>query len=147
MEHSVLNAVGVWYYSVSTDRYLYLMRNDERHPRTWGLPGGKVDAGENLLAAIARESQEELGFMPVVSNLVPLEMFTSSDGGFVYHTFFASVAAEFVPRLNHEHVGYAWLDSGYWPRPMHPGLWNTVNFDSVQNKITTLRDQLIYHKN
>jgi hypothetical protein len=53
------------------------------------------------------------------------------------------VAEEFQPRLNSEHLGYAWIDSGSWPRPMHPGLWNTVNFDVVQVKIDSVKRQ--YH--
>jgi hypothetical protein len=70
--------------------------------------------------------------------LVPIEKFTSADGHFSYHTFFCCVAQEFHPRLNHEHIGYAWINAGTWPRPMHPGLWNTVNFDAVKAKIDLL---------
>jgi 8-oxo-dGTP pyrophosphatase MutT (NUDIX family) len=107
---------------------------------TWGLPGGKCDANEALLDAINRECQEELGSMPEYVKLLPIEKFTSDDGKFVYHTFFAGVADEFRPRLNDEHLGYAWIDSGVLPKPLHPGLWNTVNFDVVQNKISLIRD-------
>ena len=32
MESSAVNAVGVWFYSIDTQRYLYLMRNDPKHP-------------------------------------------------------------------------------------------------------------------
>jgi 8-oxo-dGTP pyrophosphatase MutT (NUDIX family) len=142
MESSSVNAVGVWFYCVDTDRYLYLMRHDRRNPGTWGLPGGKVESGESLLATMARECQEELGFMPEFNHLVPLEKFTSPDGNFSYHTFFASVEHEFVPVLNEEHVGYAWINSGSWPRPMHPGLWNTVNFDVVREKIAVVQQRV-----
>lgn len=138
MESSSVNAVGVWFYSVATQRYLYLMRNDPKHPGAWGLPGGKLNPGETLFQAMARECQEELGAMPEYLKLVPLEKFTTGDRGFAYHTFFCSVTSEFVPTLNNEHCGYAWLDSGTWPKPMHPGLWSTVNFDAVQNKIRTV---------
>lgn len=138
MEFSSVNAVGVWFYAINTKRYLYLMRNDRRNPGSWGLPGGKVDTGESLLNAIGRECHEELGAMPTCLSLVPLEMFTSVDNGFCYHTFFACVPNEFVPKLNHEHVGYAWLESGNLPKPLHPGLWNTVNFDIIQQKIKVL---------
>lgn len=133
-----MNAVGVWFYSLDTQRYLYLMRNDSKYPGSWGLPGGKAEEGESLLAAIARECKEEIGSFPEYVRLVPLEMFTSADGKFSYHTFFCCVAAEFQPRLNHEHLGYAWIDSMTWPRPMHPGLWNTINFESVKQKIETI---------
>jgi ADP-ribose pyrophosphatase YjhB (NUDIX family) len=114
------------------------MRNDPKHPDTWGLPGGKIEAGETIITAITRECQEELGAMPEYIKLVPLEKFTTSDHGFAYHTFFCSVANEFTPVLNDEHTGWAWLNSGVWPKPLHPGLWSTVNFDAVQNKIRTV---------
>jgi 8-oxo-dGTP pyrophosphatase MutT (NUDIX family) len=138
MEHNPINAVGVWFYSVSTHRYLYLMRNDPKHPGAWGLPGGKIESGESIIDAIFRECCEELGSMPEYYKLVPLEKFTTADNGFAYHTFFCSVADEFVPRLNDEHVGWSWLSSGTWPKPMHPGLWSTVNFDAVRCKIMTI---------
>lgn len=135
---SITNAVGVWFYSISTDRHLYLLRNDTKHPGTWGLPGGKVEAGESLLATINRECCEEIGHMPKITSLVPLEKFTSTDGAFSYHTFFATVVEEFTPVLNYEHIGYSWISRATWPKPMHPGLWSTVNFDVVQDKISRI---------
>lgn len=142
MESHVVNAVGIWFYAVDTGRYLYLMRNDPKHPGAWGLPGGRIESGESLRDAMFRECKEELGFVPDFMRLVPIEKFTTVDGAFAYHTFYCSVEQEFVPELNHEHLGYAWIDSGTWPKPMHPGLWSTVNFDAVQNKIQTIELQL-----
>jgi ADP-ribose pyrophosphatase YjhB (NUDIX family) len=142
MESSSVNAVGVWFYAIDTQRYLYLMRDDPKHPDTWGLPGGRMEPGETMIDAMTRECCEELGSMPDYIKLVPLEKFTTTDQHFAYHTFFCSVAREFIPVLNHEHIGWAWIASGTWPKPMHPGLWSTVNFDAVQNKITTM-EQLV----
>ena len=142
MVTNTVNAVGIWFYSVATQRYLYLMRNDPKHPDSWGLPGGKIESGETMMAAMERECQEELGSMPDYIRLVPLEKFTSADGGFAYHTFFCSVAREFTPVLNDEHTGWAWVASGTWPKPLHPGLWSTVNFDAVQQKIITIEQQI-----
>ena len=59
MESGVVKAVGVWFYSTSTDRYLYLLRRDNKYPGSWGLPGGKAKFNESLLAALSRECQEE----------------------------------------------------------------------------------------
>jgi 8-oxo-dGTP pyrophosphatase MutT (NUDIX family) len=131
-------AVGVWFYSLRTQRYLYLMRSDPKYPGSWGLPGGKAQHGESLLDALQRECQEEIGQWPDYINLAPLEQFTSADGSFVYHTFFCCVDREFQPYLNNEHLGYAWIDSATWPRPMHPGLWNTVNLDAIKSKIDVI---------
>lgn len=142
MESSIITAVGIWFYSIDTQRYLYLMRNDPKHPNCWGLPGGKVETGETLIDGIRRECVEELGTMPEYLKLVPLEKFTTSDSGFEYHTFFCSVAEEFVPTLNDEHNGWAWINSGVWPRPMHPGLWSTVNFNAVRDKIQTMEQSV-----
>jgi len=114
------------------------MRNDNKHPYTWGLAGGKKELGESLIDAIYRECKEELGLDFVNTKFLPLEKFTSSDKIFVYHTFFCLVNIEFVPKLNDEHLGYAWIDKGTWPKPMHPGLWNTINIDEVQAKIALM---------
>lgn len=143
MEHCSLKAVGVWFRSTSTGRYLYLLRNDHKNPGAWGLPGGKVEAGETLLGGMERECTEELGSFPEYNRLIPLEKFTSADGTFEYHTWVCMVADEFTPVLNHEHLGWAWIDAGTWPRPMHPGLWSTVNIEAVQSKILLLEQDFV----
>ena len=130
-----VKAVGVWFLSKNTGRYLYLLRNDPKHPETWGLPGGKVDAGETLLGGMERECVEELGHFPAYQQMFPLEKFTSADGVFEYYTWVCVVQDEFTPVLNNEHIGYAWIDRGSRPKPMHPGLWNTVNLDEIKEKI------------
>jgi 8-oxo-dGTP pyrophosphatase MutT (NUDIX family) len=140
LESSTVNAVGVLFYSGSTRRYLYLLRNDVKHPSTWALPGGKVETGESLMACVTRECNEELGAMPKFDRMIPLEKFTSADRAFIYHTFWCDVPNEFIPQLNEEHMGYAWVDAGTWPRPMHPGLWNTVNIESVQDKLAVVEN-------
>ena len=136
---NTVSAVGVWFYSQSTGRYLYLMRKDDKHPDAWGLPGGKMEPGETMMAAMIRECEEEMGAWPEYIKLVPIEKFTSADGGFAYHTFFCIVADEFIPDLNDEHSGYAWLSGDATLRPMHPGLWSTINFDAVKEKIAIVQ--------
>lgn len=135
----MIDAVGVWFYSVKTDRYLYLLRNDHKHPFTWGLPGGKVENQETLFEALTRECQEELGQWPEPIKLVPVEKFTSNDNNFSYHTFFCMLEDEFMPNMNDEHCGYAWIESGAWPKPLHPGLRSTVQFEEVMQKINIVQ--------
>ena len=143
MESGALKAVGVWFRSLDTGRYLYLLRNDSKHPGAWGLPGGKLEPGETLLGGMERECIEELGSFPTYLRLIPLEKFTAPDGAFEYHTWVCVLNTEFTPRLNHEHLGYAWIDAGTFPRPMHPGLWNTINIDAVQQKILRVEQDLL----
>lgn len=137
----VVKAVGVWFLAKDTRRYLYLLRNDTKHPDTWGLPGGKVNASETLLGGMERECIEELGCFPTYHRLIPLEKFTSADGGFEYNTWVCVLPNEFHPVLNNEHIGYAWINSGTWPRPMHPGLWSTVNIDEIKKKLSAVENQ------
>ncbi len=139
-----LNAVGVWFYAYNTQRYLYLMRNDPKHPFHWGLPGGKVEDNETLLDAITRECSEEIGGIPEYIKLVPIEQYTGPNNHFVYHTFFCLVSDEFVPVLNDEHLGYAWLDRGVIPKPLHPGLWATINVEDIYTKIETVENLYSY---
>jgi 8-oxo-dGTP pyrophosphatase MutT (NUDIX family) len=137
-----VKAAGVWFLAQQTGRYLYLLRNDLKHPGAWGLPGGKIEPNETLLGGMERECTEELGSFPEYKQMMPLEKFTSADGVFEYHTWVCVVEQEFVPVLNNEHLGYAWLDRGHWPKPMHPGLWNTVNLDAIQDKIAIIERRI-----
>lgn len=141
MGSGIVKAVGVWFFAKDTKRYLYLIRNDPKHPDTWGLPGGKIEAGETLLGGMERECTEELGCFPAYSRLIPLEKFTSADSGFEYNTWVCVVDSEFQPVLNDEHNGYAWIQSGVWPKPMHPGLWSTVNIEEVQAKLSAVEQR------
>jgi 8-oxo-dGTP pyrophosphatase MutT (NUDIX family) len=136
----VSNGVGVLFYSRSTNRHLFLLRSPDARGDgpCWGLPGGKVEDGETLLDSLSRECREEIGQWPEGVRLLPLEMFTAESGRFRYHTFYAQLAEEFVPVLNDEHCGYAWIDVGHFPRPLHRGLFNTLTYDIIQEKIAII---------
>ena len=142
LEPGSVKAVGVWFLSRSTGRYLYLLRNDSKHPGAWGLPGGKIENQETLLGGMERECIEELGHFPAYQQMLPLEKFTSADSVFEYYTWVCVVDAEFIPVLNDEHLGYAWIDRGTLPKNMHPGLWNTVNFDAIKEKIALIEQSV-----
>lgn len=132
-----INSVGagVFFYARETKRYLYLLRTD-KNLYNWGIPGGKIETDETLLMGLVRECREEIGFELSESKLIPIQKFTNNS--FTYHTFFCAVASEFVPKLNHEHCGYAWVGNNQYPKPLHSGLFNTINFEVVQEKLLTL---------
>lgn len=129
-------SAGVFFYCKSTNRFLYLLRSESKHTNAWGIPGGKIESDETLLEGIIRECEEEIGFFPKESKLIPIQKFTNKN--FSYHTFFCEVNEEFIPNLNEEHCGYCWVVKGQYPKPLHPGLFSTINFDVVQAKIETL---------
>jgi len=132
-------AAGVFFYSKNTNRFLYLLRTDTKNPGTWGIPGGKLEENETLLEGVMRECTEEIGGFPENTKLVPIQKFKNHS--FVYHTFFCAVEDEFTPKLNEEHCGYAWVGDHQYPKPLHPGLFSTVNIDVVQEKLQALMNK------
>ena len=129
-------SAGVFFYSRSTNRFLFLLRNDDKNPSNWGIPGGKLEKDESLFEGVERECLEELGYFPLDAKLVPIQKFVNHS--FTYHTFFCMLTDEFIPQLNDEHCGYAWVDPAHYPKPLHPGLFNTINIDVVQKKLKSL---------
>lgn len=126
-------ASGVFFYCWDTKRFLYLLRSDSKN---WSIPGGKVESNETLMQGVIRECIEEIGHFPQNGKLIPIQKFVKNT--FTYNTFFCGVDSEFQPILNQEHCGYAWVGDNQYPKPLHPGLFNTVNFDVVQSKLLLL---------
>lgn len=131
-------AAGIFFYSTSTDRYLYLLRSDTRNP-SWSMPGGGIEKDETLLEGLTRECLEEMNINIAGFKLIPIQKFVNND--FTYNTFYCEVEKEFIPNLNYEHIGYAWVGGDQYPKPLHPGLFSTINFDLVQDKLKALKEK------
>lgn len=69
---------------VQGDKVLAVSRKD--NPNDFGLPGGKVDDGENLVSAVKRELLEETGLTCTVWRPI----FSAVDGEYYVTTFFVS---------------------------------------------------------
>lgn len=142
MVTSPIEGAGAFIYCVETRRYLFLLRNSSKYAGTWGVVGGKIEPNEQIIESLAREIEEELGGSVGDAKLIPIEKFTSDNDNFTYHTFIVPVDEEFVPVLNEEHRGYCWVSLEDHPKPLHPGVWRTINFEAVVNKIKTLESVL-----
>ena len=130
-------SAGIFFYSKSTQTFLYLLRNESKNP-TWSIPGGKIEKNETLLDGLKRECQEEIAHWNDDFKLVPIQKFVNNT--FAYHTFFCEVEEEFSPILNDEHCGYAWVGNNRYPKPLHPGLFSTINIDNVVEKMKALQN-------
>lgn len=128
---------GSLIYCTSTHRYLFLLRNNGKFPDSWGLVGGKIEAGESILEGLMREIREELGGEILGAKIIPIEQYTSDNKRFTYHTFLIKVETEFVPELNNEHKGYCWVPLEAYPRPLHPGVFRSIRAEKTRMKIKT----------
>ena len=121
-------AVGTTFVARDTKRMLLNLRSKSvSFPHTWSFWGGKIEKGEQPMDALRREMKEEIGFVPYMEKLNPLDTYKSKDQGFIYYTYVIITPKEFIPTLNHESSGYAWVRIGKWPKPLHSGAKITLN--------------------
>jgi len=129
---------GALFYTLSTNRFLLLHRTQSKQNNVWGLVGGTNEERETPWEGLKREITEEIGFMPDIKKVIPLETFISNDEHFKFHTYLCVIDKEFIPTLNNEHDGYAWVKFGNWPKPLHTGLANTLRRKVNQQKLDTV---------
>jgi len=128
---------GALIYNIQTCRFLFLHRTKDKNGNNWGLVGGTNEKKETPWNAVKREIEEEIGNVDILKS-IPLETFVSNDNHFLFHTYLCIIEKEFIPKLNCEHDGYAWVSFGFWPKPLHPGLRNTLNTKINQTKLQTV---------
>jgi len=128
---------GALFYSLDTKRFLFLHRTQGKQSKLWGLVGGTTEDSESPWTGLCREIKEEIGDIEI-KKTIPLETFISNDTKFSFHTYLCVVPEEFIPKLNYEHDGYAWVSFNNWPKPLHHGLRNTLSNKVNQTKLETV---------
>lgn len=129
---------GALFYTTKTKRFLFLYRKNGKRNNQWGIVGGTNSPCESPWVGLKREIQEEIGFSPDIIKTIPLETFISTDEQFKYHTYVCIIENEFIPILNEEHDGYAWVGYNNWPKPLHQGLKNTLYSKINRAKLETV---------
>lgn len=128
---------GALFYTLDTHRFLFLHRTKGKQNNLWGLVGGTNEGPETPWESLKREITEEIGTTEI-KKTIPLETFISNDSKFLFHTYLCVVDKEFLPVLNDEHDGFAWVSFTKWPKPLHHGLRNTLTNKTNQTKLETV---------
>lgn len=137
--HKGISAAGVLFLARDTGRCLFQLRNsDKRQKNTWGFWGGMMDGNETPYECIQRELSEEIGVVPELHKLNPIDVYQSKDKNFMYYSFVYVIEKEFIPTLNDESAGYAWVNIGQWPKPLHDGARNTLSRNKGISKLHTI---------
>ena len=138
-----LRASGILFRRESDGSVCLLRRSETMQSGTWGIPGGKVDRGEDAKESSIREVEEEVGGLPegrftgkkyvfrlpltsddYISgsrhSTSPDENRYARDGEeFVYTTFLYDVTDDsWVPDLNYEHDDSGWFDPSDLPQTL-----------------------------
>jgi 8-oxo-dGTP pyrophosphatase MutT (NUDIX family) len=93
-------------------RFLLLHRHlHKASGNKWGLPAGKVDAGEGTKQAILRETKEETGVVLPGASVEYFDSLYVRDGNFdiEWHMFAAKLNTQPTVKINpQEHSEYRW---------------------------------------
>ena len=69
---------GALFYTLNTNRFLFLLRGSGKKGNLWGLVGGTNEGAETPWEGLQREIEEEIGFIPDIKKTLPLETFVST---------------------------------------------------------------------
>lgn len=134
---------------VDKNQLLLVMKKRGFGSNYWNGPGGKVEAGESLRAALVRECQEEVGMTPLTFEKVAVHDFKFSDSpnDMLVHTYLctkwegeATESEEMAPRwfkLSEIPYDDMWQDDRYWLSLALAGkkLETQFTFDSEQHML------------
>lgn len=91
---------------------LHRVRNDKIEAGKWGMPGGKIERGEDRLAAVVREVLEETGIRiaPENTRYADSAYVRYPEFDFIYHTFEYNFAVKPPVTIQvEEHSEFRWV--------------------------------------
>lgn len=116
--NTIVEAAGILLMTRSAPIKFLLLRHSDR----WDLPKGHVDAGEAILEAAIRETEEETGIDRAAIEIAPEFRFEidyyvkhSKRGEYRKRVYYFLGFVESPPQIRlTEHEGFEWFD---WPSP------------------------------
>jgi 8-oxo-dGTP diphosphatase len=98
-------------------RHLLIRRSasSQGNPGKWDLPGGKVDEGESVWEALAREVAEECGIAIELEGLVGAAQSDAPDGRRIIYLVIDARALSADVLLSEEHDAFQWVSRAELP--------------------------------
>jgi 8-oxo-dGTP pyrophosphatase MutT (NUDIX family) len=134
----------ILYRSFSGDKEVFLLQKrgeDMNNPHTWGMPGGTSHSGETPAETAWRESQEEMGDLPV--GMINGHFHERKNDRDIF-VFLIDVPAPFTPLMNgstpNETSGYGWFTRKEIKhlklQPNFEEQWKNINWDAVGKHVS-----------
>lgn len=116
---------GAGIFFTDGEKTLLLKRSDKGdNGGTWGIPGGKAEAGETSIGTAMRESKEECG----VVKGTRFDSLDSLDKHHQWTTFFFKINKPFECKLSDEHTDWKWVPlESLRDLDLHPKLKENLN--------------------
>lgn len=107
-------SIGVGVVIVEGDSVLVVKRGKEPGAGTWAFPGGRLELGETLAEAAAREAYEETGLTIEVGDVIAVMDFIDTDdaGDIRFHYVLVDLLAQPLagePRPGDDSVDVRWI--------------------------------------
>lgn len=105
-----------------------------RLPHKWEFPGGKVEAGETLKEALAREIKEELDCVIQVNEKITRTEFDYTKSKIALNTFYCSLKGDDIELLEHEAM--KWVA----PKELLKLTWAPADIPTVRMIMSQMND-------